>query len=232
VDQRKGNVGRINVDSANGEGRTPTGVNPLDPKGSEQVLAGIQDADLRGFVAEYFTRETGPQQVFGDNHGYNADTVSLKLSRGKVALLDREDLARVSEYKWYAAWLHHDWRAVARIGNKTVYLHRFLMNAPAGMEVDHRNGIGLDCRRSNLRICTKSQNGANTFRRPARKKASKFKGVSTVNGKWRARIKVNGVQSHLGVFSTPEAAARAYDEAAARIFGEFARTNFRDDKVA
>jgi hypothetical protein len=107
----------------------------------------------------------------------------------------------------------------------TVLLHRLIMNAPPGVEVDHENGNGLDNRRSNLRLATPAQNNGNQKPRGG---SSVFKGVCwhKQRGKWYARI------SHrsLGLFAVEEDAARAYDKAALQEFGEFARCNF--EKVA
>ena len=88
-----------------------------------------------------------------------------------------------------------------------------------------RDGDGLDNRRCNLRVCTRSQNNMNE--RP-RGGTSEFKGVSWDNAisKWRPRIKHNGKQCYLGIFTDEIDAALAYDEAARIYFGPFARANF------
>ena len=149
--------------------------------------------------------------------------VAIKLTQGKVALIDAEDLERVTQHTWSAAWIHYDWRAVAWIDGKTITLHRFVMNAQPGQEVDHKNGDGLDCRKSELRIATHRQNNQNAYR----VKPGCFKGVRPSGRKWRAKIKAGGKDLHLGTFTTAEEAARAYDAAAVEHFGEFACLNFR-----
>jgi hypothetical protein len=91
------------------------------------------------------------------------------------------------------------------------------------MVVDHRNRNGLDCRRENLRICTPSQNQANKIANHNRR----FKGIClTESGKVLAAIGINGSSIHLGLHATIEDAARAYDSAAIKLFGEFASLNF------
>ena len=111
--------------------------------------------------------------------------------------------------------------------SKHLYLHRIIMDATKRTEiVDHINGNIYDNRRENLRIGNKSDNGSNLRHLPIHN-TSGFKGVhyDKVNHKWRARIQVNGKHIHLGRFKDKIEAAKAYDEAAIKYFGEFACTN-------
>lgn len=110
----------------------------------------------------------------------------------------------------------------------TVRLSRLITNAPMGMEVDHISGDRLDNRKSNLRICTKSENQQNCRKRSDN--CCNFKGVSyakTQRGvkKYRAQIRANGSRIFLGWFRTPEEAARAYNAKAHEMCGEYARIN-------
>lgn len=106
-----------------------------------------------------------------------------------------------------------------------MYLHRLIMGEPEGLEVDHRNGDGLDNRRQNLRVATHAQNLAN--QRLSAANTSGFKGVSfdrtRPNKPWAAYIKHGGRKLFLGRHETREAAAAAYDAKARELFGEFAR---------
>ena len=104
-------------------------------------------------------------------------------------------------------------------------LHRVLMKAPRGMEVDHINHDPLDNRRNNLRICTRSQNHWNTSMHKTNK--CSYKGVSFHVGtrKYEARIRVNNKKMFLGYFSNPKDAAAAYDNAASTHFGNYAFLN-------
>lgn len=113
----------------------------------------------------------------------------------------------------------------------TIYLHRQVMDATQNIEVDHRNGNTLDCRRDNLRLATHAQNSRNV--RIPRHNTTKYKGVRrSRGGRWNAYIKYAQVQRHLGSFDTKEEAAHAYDRAARKLFGEFARPNFPDQPDA
>jgi hypothetical protein len=154
----------------------------------------------------------------------------VPLTRGKVAIIDIDDAERVSAYQWRGIVSDGIWYAATqppRSGGTraTILLHRFLLDSPAHAEVDHIDGDGLNCRRSNLRLATRVQNSRNS-KRPS-DNTSGFKGVSRSKGrrKWRVRIGINGTHKHLGCFRTKEEAAQAYDQAALRLFGQFARVN-------
>jgi hypothetical protein len=145
--------------------------------------------------------------------------------RGHVALVDAADYDLVAAHRWRLLTPRTGGPyAACSIGGRTVMLHRLLLDEPPGLDVDHRNGIGLDNRRANLRAATRSENGANQGPRPG---SSSFKGVSRARGgRWQASIKVGGRSRALGYFADEESAARAYDRAARATWGEFARCNF------
>lgn len=86
--------------------------------------------------------------------------------------------------------------------------------------IDHINGIRSDNRMANLRVATRSQNGANQRRH--RDNRTGFKGVRKYRSKYVAQIKVAGRMKHIGSFTTPEEAAKAYQGFAARVWGEYA----------
>ena len=96
------------------------------------------------------------------------------------------------------------------------------------MNTDHINGDGLDNRRENLRICTTLKNCQNR-QKQRQTSSSVFKGVSWYPNrkKWVAYIKVNGIQLHLGYFTSEYNAAVCYNLAAKKYFGEFALTNLK-----
>lgn len=150
---------------------------------------------------------------------------SIPLTRGYEAVVDDEDFDRFSDFKW-SALVYRDGRvrAFRTVNRSSVYLHREIVSARPGEEVDHRNHNTLDNRKENLRKCSHSQNLAN--RRYTRKTRSGFKGVFPSQGRWMAKLGENRKQHWLGLFDTPAEAARAYDQKAKEIFGEFALLNF------
>lgn len=159
--------------------------------------------------------------------------IQVPLTRGKFALIDDDDAVRVAQFSWAAdppTKVRKCWYASARIvvdGKiTTIRMHRLIMNAQPGEQIDHWNGDGLDNRRGNLRKCTGSQNRQN-IRELYSSNKSGYKGVHWCksHSKWVARVVVDGKVHHLGYFSTREEAGAAYDAAAKQTFGEFAATN-------
>jgi hypothetical protein len=154
----------------------------------------------------------------------------IKLTHGKQAQLDNADAALVSGFKWRARKDHtsRTWYALASDGSKVLRMHRVIMGVTdPRTKVDHRDCDGLNNRRSNLRIATHSQNMANAA--VHKSNTSGFKGVHLIRKKklWRAEITFQGKRYVLGARKLKEDAARLYDAAAVRFFGEFARTNFK-----
>ncbi len=153
----------------------------------------------------------------------------IKLTRGKVAVVDDEDYGIVGGFKWHASQSDRDvWYAarMSRINGKriSIKLHRSLLNAPSGLEVDHIDGNGLNNQRANLRICTRAENSRNSAKYS--NGACPYKGVYDNHGRWKAEITVNRRRITKCGFATAEAAARAYDELAKQHHGEFAQLNF------
>lgn len=141
------------------------------------------------------------------------------------AKIDREDIERLAGLQ-----LVKNGAGYIEIieGAKRTKLHRFLIDAPDGRYVDHKNGDRLDNRKSNLRLCSPAENRRNS--RSARA-LSGYKGVSRVDrpSKWRATLLKGGKRIYLGSYKTRIEAARAYDKGAREHFGEFACLNFPDE---
>lgn len=152
----------------------------------------------------------------------------IPLTQGLVALIDEADFDLIAARKWYAARSTQTSYALNRRDCETVSMHRFLLAPAPGQHVDHINGNGLDNRRSNIRLCTPSQNMANS-RRP--KDALRQRGTRKLGNSWVATVKFQGKAIHAGCFATPEEAARAYDAKARELHGEFARLNYPDGSV-
>jgi hypothetical protein len=149
--------------------------------------------------------------------------VEIELTKGAWAKVDLTDLASVIHH----CWQHHAGYATANVDGRTLLMHRVILGLPPGKvpEVDHINHDHLDNRRSNLRVGTRNQNGWNR-RKQSRPSSSRFKGVDWFHGRiWRARIRLDSKDIHIGLYETEEEAARAYNAAATKLFGEFAYLN-------
>ena len=143
------------------------------------------------------------------------------MKNGKKSIISTEFLDLVKPYTWCVEGTGY---VMSRSNGKAIKLHRLITNAQKGQFVDHIDGNPLNNTVSNLRLCRKQQNEFNTKIRSDNK--SGYKGVClTRNGKYRAYISLNGTQYNLGVFSTKEDAARAYNSKAKKLFGEYARLN-------
>lgn len=151
---------------------------------------------------------------------------TITLTQGKVALVDDEDFERINQFKWYYGEgyaIREIQTGVGRKARKTIRMHRMVTDTPEGMEVDHINHDKLDNRKTNLRVCNRLANGKNKMM--SKRNKSGYKGVHARYGRWVAVIRFNWKLYHLGVFDTPEEAARAYNKAAVEYFGEYAYLN-------
>ena len=160
----------------------------------------------------------------------------LPLSQNKFAIVDADDYDRLNQYKWCLSRTRHTNYAMRRtkgkrvkgrrVKRKTIMMHRFILDAPRHLVVDHINHNGLDNRKRNLRLCTRAENSRN--RRPFNIKGSRYKGVSWDKGRkvFIACIYCNRKNYYLGRFKSEIAAAKAYDRKAVELFGEFAFLNF------
>lgn len=160
----------------------------------------------------------------------DGDIAYVELTQGYTSIIDAED-ARIAELFNWCVLKRSDKRTIyahrkMRDGSghqKIVYLHRAVMGLPAGCQIDHIDGNGLNNRKSNLRLCEVHQNARN--RGAQVNNQCGFKGVfwDKSRGKWRAHIHALGKTNHLGRFETLEQARNAYAKANKKIHGEFGR---------
>jgi hypothetical protein len=165
---------------------------------------------------------------------------TISLTSGQVAIVDDEDFEWLNKFNWHVE-KHKNSEYAARFDtaryvetgkNRKRYMHRDILGLTnSKIKSDHRNGNGLDNRRNNLRAATNAQNGW-SFQTKKKSATSRFRGISWVPkwGKWQAMICVNRNQIFLGYFKCETEAAKAYDEAAIKYFGEFAAPNFPNQK--
>ena len=166
--------------------------------------------------------------------------LEIALTKGMSTVVDDEDYNRLIRFPWFYTKssrcknTHTGYAAYHQTSkSKWVWMHRFILGMcnSAGtdlaphMRVDHRDGNGLNNSRTNLRPCTRAQNGQNR-KGNSDKRTSRYKGVfARTNGNWRAAIRVNNVLLCLGTYPDEEMAASVYNDAAVKYFGEFARLN-------
>jgi HNH endonuclease/AP2 domain len=154
------------------------------------------------------------------------DVAYVPLTKGYEAVIDAADVHLVGVWNWSVRVTPRTIYASRTSGHgpnqKTVRMHRFILDASGDLEVDHIDSDGLNNRRSNLRLVTKAQNQHNS--RPKVSNTSGIKGVRRSKGKWAAEITFKRTKTHLGYFADKEAAAAAYAKASAEFHGQYGRT--------
>ncbi len=190
---------------------------PFRPGGINQVCEG-------GFLV-YKPRpkvQPKPHEHCPPDHSY-----CVILAKGGVPIwVDRVDYERFYLLKWH---LNHKGYAVHThppgSQPRIIRMHRVIADTGNGVLTDHINGVRTDNRRCNLRHVSHLENCYN--RAMKTKNRSGYKGVSPIpkTSKWGSQIQADGKTHRLGSFDTPEDAAHAYNEAAKRLHGRFARLN-------
>lgn len=151
----------------------------------------------------------------------------VALTKGHEAIVDADMADVVGHFVWHASVRKHTVYAATGHSTKKL-LHRVIASAAfgdgalTGMEIDHVNRNGLDNRRDNLRIVTRSQNMCNA--KPRKMSASGYRGVtwSKAKSKWLAQIQLHGKKRHVGFYDDPKEAADAYERARAELHGGYA----------
>ena len=166
----------------------------------------------------------------------------IPLTRGRYAVVDDEDYERLMRHSW--SWVpatgsRNSTGYAVRKGNKnrgeprTVHMHREVLNAPAGIFIDHINLDSLDNRKENLRFADVQQNSFNRHK-PMMECTSKYKGVlrRRNTGGWTARIKFNGRHIELGTYKEEEKAASVYNFASRIFFGRYRHENSHVEELS
>lgn len=156
------------------------------------------------------------------------ESLTVYTPRGRAVLIEAIDLPIWQGRRWevdHKGYVTASFWCKETKRHRLARLHREIAGAAPKQLIDHRNGDLCDCRRANLRECSHAQNMRNAKRRADSRWP--YKGVFLrPKSRWGARIKFERRLISLGSHDTAEAAARAYDEAARRLHGEFARVNF------
>jgi HNH endonuclease len=154
--------------------------------------------------------------------------ITIPLTKNCVAVIDDED-AWIANFKWIVTIIRSKRYACRFIRisgrKKQLLMHRVILGVRDTVQVDHKDGDGLNNRRGNIRACTPTQNQANRGKEPNR--SSQYKGVCWVpsRNRWQAAIRIGGQTTLLGRFRDECDAATAYNFAADLTHGEFARLN-------
>lgn len=147
--------------------------------------------------------------------------MKIKLTKGYITVIDDEDYKKICHCKWQV-WIGKNvLYAVNRNGKK---MHRLIMDAKDGESIDHKDGNGLNNKKSNLRFANKHFNAFNNTKHTT-SSSSKYKGVDKNEGRWRCRICVYGKSIFIGRYNFEEEAGKAYNKEANKYFGEYAKLN-------
>lgn len=154
------------------------------------------------------------------------------LTQDKFAVVDDVDYSFLIQWRWYfdtGYAKRNSQKSDRLVKRKHIFMHRVILSHKLGhsdfQHTDHKNQNGLDNRRGNLRPASCLQNQRNS--KAQRGRSSKFKGVCwrKDSKKWQAKIKFEGHLKHLGLFTDEIEAAKVYNEASLKHFGEFACLN-------
>ena len=167
----------------------------------------------------------------------DGDVAYITLTKGYEAVIDVADVHLVAGRNWGAREIlrkdgstrvvYAESRARAQNSGQrgVILMHRVIAGTPCGMHTDHINCDGVDNRRSNLRVVTRCQNAHNARRRSDNTSGAKGITWHGPTGKWQARIRVNGKEHYLGLFSDIASASEEYGRHSKELHGQFGRTS-------
>ena len=164
------------------------------------------------------------KELYGKRNDFEImdDYAVLYTQQKEPFYVDLDDLSKVQKVYWRK---DKDKYLVGCFHGKIIKLHRYIMDCPKGMQVDHIGGEDTrnDNRKKNLRFSTPSQNARN--RKKNTRNKSGVTGVSKKKNKWLATICVNGNKIDLGYFQNIEDAIKVRKEAEEKYFGEWSYDN-------
>jgi len=177
----------------------------LDPSFAGTV--GVVITELRIIIPSWFERPIVFFLLLYRWARYGYLFRRIKLTLGQYALVDPEDYERINKYKWNAYRGYSSYYSKRKIYNRkngterTVYMHRWLIDAPKGMMVDHINHNGLDNRKENLRLATRAENSRYS-QKTKNKFSSDYKGVHYIKKvkRWRTMITFEDKTIYIGQF--------------------------------
>lgn len=151
--------------------------------------------------------------------------MTIPLTKGQVAIVDDDVYQSLLGRNWtaYYSRITKTYYATCSSKRKSLRMHRLILDAPSGMDVDHKNGDTLDNRRENLRIATRAQNCANRKRPVTNRTGSKCVFWRKDRSRYCVTLGVNGKRIYIGYFKSFEEARAAYEKAAMQYHGDFAR---------
>jgi hypothetical protein len=144
--------------------------------------------------------------------------VSGRLGVGKYIIVDDEDYAFVRCFKWWM--LSNGYAYTHGRDGKTLLVHRLVLMYEGKEDIDHINRNKLDCRRGNLRICTKSENMMNTALRKNNRSGHPGIHWSELEKRWKVRVK-HGERVIHSTHRSLKKALRARKDGVSLLYGKF-----------
>lgn len=236
--ENEGNEPEENSDESEtkaNNGRGSTRFTRFDSGRVEKTEEAVQ-REREGTGVQSLAPTSNPNKVEHRPDGVSVLTLERRDGTTEFCYIDTVDYPLVKNYRWGLRRNHQVLYARADIhrdGKRLVLpMHRLIFPLADGQTVDHKDFDGLNNRRSNLRPATQSQQ--NTHRRKREFTSSQFRGVSWYEPtkKFNAKITTDKRILRLGYFNSEDAAARAYDAAARKYYGEFAILNFPNEGAA